>query len=97
MVGGIVIEVAEVRDRPDVLFVDCRETNPKYRDTCAIYVEKNETSMCIEPGDSLWWQGRWAMWTPQANRRSEEGKCGRDYDIKIPRVGYSGVQHPARA
>ncbi len=107
MVGGIVIEVASVRDRPDVLFVDVadRAGGPKSKNqTCAIYVEKNPTSEKIEIGDSLWWQGRFAMWTPLANRKPlcdhehhySCQRCGVDYDIKIPRVGYSGVTHPAR-
>lgn len=105
MVGGTVIEVAEVKDRPDILFVDCRERTTGYAgSTCAIYVERNKDSERIEVGDSLWWQGGWAMWTPQANRvkncnhRHHEScnRTGIDYDIKIPRRGYSGVEHPAR-
>lgn len=104
MVGGKVIEVAEVPGRPEILFVDCADM-PRGRrkpDTCAIYVERNKTSEQIQIGDSLWWQGPYAMWTPQRNRMVETEaerrglKCGVDYDIKIPRVGCSGVTHPAR-
>jgi hypothetical protein len=103
MVGGIVIEVAEVKDQSDVLFIDCHDRH--YCETCAIYVEKNETSLRIEPGDSIWWQGRYAMWTPKANADKPNcghrhhvscQRCGVDYDIRIPRVGYSGAVHPAR-
>lgn len=105
MIGGKVIEVADVPDRPNVIFVDVRD---KY-DTCAILVERNKNSERIEIGDSLWWQGGWAMWTPQANTGSCcnspdnhpevyscKGGCGVRYDIKMPRVGYSGVLHPSR-
>ncbi len=99
MVGGRVIEVAEVPGRPEVLFVDCAERAHGRRrcDTCAIYVERNPTSLQIEIGDSLWWQGRLAYWTPQQNRGRDRAKSGVDYDIAIPRVGYSGVQHPSRS
>lgn len=104
MVGGIVIEVSEVKGEPDILYVDCadRTTRRGKPDTCAICVQKNATSERIQIGDSLWWQGGWAMWTPKENRLTEERstraghKCGVDYDIRIPRVGYSGVRHPAR-
>ena len=77
MVGGIVIEVAW---RGYKVFVDCHDTH--YRDTCAIYVERNEDSEQIEVGDRLWWQGGSAMWTPADESRME---------VRIPRVGYSGV------
>lgn len=104
MVGGIVIEVSEVKGRPEVLFIDCRDRTYA-KDTCAIYIEKNDISEQIQIGDSLWWQGRWAMWTPAENRGKtcdcrEHDNCssrfGGDYDIQIPRVGYSGVRHPSR-
>ncbi len=92
MVGGIVIEVANVPDRPDVLYVDCRDRTYS-KDTCAIYIENNEISQKIEIGDNIWWQCNYAMWTPSGSIKS---KCGVDYDIKINRVGYSGVKYPSR-
>lgn len=104
MVGGTVIEVADQPGRPDVLFVDCAD-KPRGRrvaDTCAINVERNANSERIEIGDSVWWQGGWAMWTPKDNRCAMDEaerrglKCGVDFDIKIPRVGYSGAGHPSR-
>lgn len=95
MVGGIVIEVAEVKDRPEVLYVDCRDTTYR-KDTCAVYVERNATSEQIQIGDSVWWQCGKVYWTPQRNIGLENAKCGKDYDIPIPKVGYSGVKHPAR-
>ena len=48
----------------------------------AIKVEVNEDSRAIETGDSMWWQGRKAYWTPT----SLDGY--RD-DIEIARIGYS--------
>lgn len=96
MVGGTVIEVVDIPDRPDVLFVDCADMPGRYSrkpDTCAILVERNENSEKIQVGDKIWWHGRFAMWTPRDN---EGSRGGVDYDIKIPRVGYSGVEHPLR-
>lgn len=92
MIGGIVVEVAEIKDRPDVLYIDCRD-NVYIRETCGILVQKNEISNQIQLGDKIWWQGRWAMWTPANTHR---GKQGVDFDIQIPRIGYSGMQHPDR-
>ena len=93
MVGGVVIEVADVPGRPDVLFVDTRDKN----DTCAVMVEKDANSERIQIGDALWWQSGWCMWTPQALRKKQKGmKCGKDFDIKIKKIGYSGVSHPSR-
>ena len=79
MVGGIVIEVVW-RNDDDKVFVDCQDT--RYKDTCAIYVERNADSEQIEVGDRIWWHGRLAMWTPADETRVE---------VQIPRVGYSGV------
>ena len=62
------------------IFVDSRAT--RYRDTCAIYVERNVDSERIEFGDRFWWQGAYAFWTPADESRVE---------VKIPRVGFSGV------
>ncbi len=38
------------------------------------------------------------MWTPGGSVKVGGAplKCGVDYDIEIPRVGYSGVPHPIR-
>lgn len=77
MVGGIVIEVVWLEDK---VFVDCQDT--RYKDTCAIYIERNEDSEQIEVGDRIWWQGGFAMWTP--------ADCSR-VEVRIPRRGFSGV------
>jgi hypothetical protein len=87
MIGGIVIEVAELADR---VFVDVRDRRRK--DTCAIYVEKDENSKRVRIGDTIWWQGGYAMWTPASVRDGEKGRS----DIKINRIGYSGVALPNR-
>ncbi len=86
MVGGIVIEAAE---RDGKIFVDCRDR--QYSDTCAIWVEKNDDSVLIRIGDTVWWQGDWAMWTP-CGLEFIGVRQGVDFDIRIPRIGYSGVE-----
>lgn len=99
MVGGTVIEVVDLATK---VYVNCAERPHGKINECAIYVELNAQSDQIEIGDSVWWQGGFAMWTPQSNRVSDEEakrrglKCGKDYDIKIPRLGCSGVNHPIR-
>ena len=104
MVGGTVIEVCDVPGKPDVLFVDCADM-PKGRrkpDTCAVLLQRCAESEAIKLGDCVWWQGRYAYWTPVKNRVcAKEAKRrhltgGLDYDIKIERIGYSGVEHPSR-
>lgn len=105
MVGGVVIEVCEHPTDRFKLYVNCADraySGQRKPDECAIYVERNETSEQIQVGDALWWQGQSAMWTPQKNRVSAkeanrlELRCGVDFDVKIPRIGYSGVAHPHR-
>lgn len=93
MVGGI---VKEVLLRGDKVWVNARCTT--YRDECAIYVVRNSDAERIRVGDSIWWQGRMAMWTPYENTQRPEAelRCGVDFDIQIPRIGYSGVVHPAQ-
>lgn len=93
MVGGKVIEVCNVPDRPDVLFVNVANRPYSKVETCGVLVENNENSRKIEIGDSLWWQGGFCMWTPQANAGGiDDGiGCGESYDIKIPKRSGSGV------
>ena len=99
MVGGTVIEVVDLATK---VYLNCADRPYSKIEECAIYVEKNAQSEQIEIGDAVWWQGGYAMWTPKGNRVSGEVaekrglKCGKDYDIKIPRRGYSGVNHPCR-
>lgn len=93
MVGGMVITVIGdgARDR---IYVNCQERRTAgepqrrgRRDTCAIYVQRNADSEQIRPGDDVWWQGKWVMWTP-ADRHV--------VDKQIPRRSYSGVKPPVK-
>lgn len=96
MVGGIVIEASESKSRPELIFVDCRGTGCERSSTCGIYVEKNPNSLAIEVGDSVWWHGRTAYWTPRLPGNAARGRKDVMRDIPIPRIGYSGVGHPDR-
>jgi hypothetical protein len=95
-VGGKVIEVLDCGDR---VWVNTRkqvwDSNLKTQldprcvakgckcSECAAYIERTDAALLIEPGDSLWWQGRDAMWTPRAGGKP---------DRKLRRIGYSGVR-----
>ena len=100
MVGGTVLEVCDHPTDRHKIYVNVGERPYKRIEECAIYVERNANSEKIELGDALWWQGNFAMWTPQTNRVADSEaerrklKCGVDYDIQIPRIGFSGVNHP---
>lgn len=99
MIGGTVTETIHL---PDRIWVNTVDDDEKRNDHCAIYVERNDKSERIKPGDSVWWQGGNAMWTPYANRGcnrpqgAPEQRGGVDYDIRIPRIGFSGVKRPER-
>lgn len=85
MVGGKVVEIIQdVKDRPDVIWVNTEDD--LYGDTCAIYIEKDESSLDIKLGDIIWWRGPYAMWTPQSPSSV--------YEEKLRRVGFSGVSRP---
>jgi len=91
MIGGIVIETVI---QPKRIWVNTVESSERCNSKCAIYVERNDKSERIRPGDSLWWQGGSAMWTPYENKSKPNLKGGVDYDIRIPRIGFSGASKP---
>lgn len=78
-VGG---KVTEVIIKEKSVYVDTDDNG----DACAIYMEKNESSERIRPGDIVWWQSGSAYWTTADRKTVVE----RD----IPRIGYSGVPRP---
>jgi sugar lactone lactonase YvrE len=86
MVGGIIIDIVKIS--PEKWWLNCVETglgSGAGRQTCAIYV--NPIGEPVEVGDNLWWQGGHAYWTPDGRSRT---------DVKLPRIGFSGVPHPHR-
>lgn len=85
MVGGTIIDIVKVSDRR--WWVNCAEHfERRTPDQCAIYLDPS--GQPVDVGDSLWWQGAHAYWTP-ADRR-----C---VDVKLKRIGFSGVPHPDMA
>lgn len=97
MIGGTVIKVKHLKDK---VWIKCEEDNSNSQ--CAVYVENNAKARCVDVGDSVWWQGGFAMWTPSCFRGNspdkpgfiEGRKSGVHYDIRIPRIGFSGVSEP---
>lgn len=85
MIGGTVIETIVL---PDKVWVNCEDDHNS--DRCAIYVKNTAKSRTISNGDTVWWQGGWALWTP----RDSHGKAIGKADIRIERVGFSGVRRP---
>jgi hypothetical protein len=80
MIGGIVTRTVVLKDR---VWVDCVERSSNSK--CAVYCERNSDSEAIRPGDSFWWQAGKCMWTPFDKSR---------VDVKIKKLGYSGVGLP---
>jgi len=97
VIGGTVIETIVL---PDRVWINTQEP-PRAR-TCAIYVANTAKARCVSEGDQIWWQGQWALWTPACNRKPACGhkhhyscsRAGVDYDIRLERIGYSGVSRP---
>jgi hypothetical protein len=84
MVGGIIIDIVQVS--PSKWWVNCVDTGLSSgagKETCAIYLDPQGEP--VDVGDNLWWQGNHAMWTPADRART---------DVRLPRIGFSGVPHP---
>lgn len=87
MIGGIVTDIVRLKDR---FWVECVDANERRSDKCAIYVECNPNSEAIKRGDSIWWQGGYAMWTA----KTPDGKVAGKPDVRIPKIGFSGISKP---
>ena len=91
MVGGIVVGV--VRNGYTSL-INVRGTGSEHANELAIRViEKrldNGADVRIQVGDSIWWQGREAMWSPKSQVENRDpDDCGKKWDICLERIGYS--------
>lgn len=105
MVGGVVIGVTRVVGKPTHVHVAECPHYPKHKrgecprpDTCCVYCEEVGVDqrvkdwqiwIQIEVGDSIWWQSGHCYWTPEENRGKPNNRCGVDFDIKLPKIGYS--------
>lgn len=95
MVGGVVVGITRLSDKTHVHVADCPHY-PKHEngikcprpDTCCVYTDEvhNGSTVEISIGDSFWWQSGHCYWTPKESPRS---KCGKDFDIKLTKIGYS--------
>jgi hypothetical protein len=77
MVGGIVINTEELKDKIRVDLVD-----ESTKDHLSLYVELTPAARCIQDDDSMWIQNKWALWTPKT-------RPWRDYQLK--RIGNTFV------
>lgn len=92
-IGGTVTETIIL---PDKIWINTKEKE-HYRSECAIYVEDSPAARCVSKGDTVWWQGNTAYWTPKNKNgqpiERKDGKCSVS-DIKLKRQGFSGVKRP---
>lgn len=89
MVGGIVIGIAETGDEALVHVKDAKSANSSGNE-CSVrcrLIDKNGYRVFIKVGDALWWQGGNCYWTPKPGLAN--GRCGVDFDIALPKIGYS--------
>lgn len=86
MVGGTVIEVAEIPNRADCLWLNCADMPSGYKkpQTCSVLVKRDENSEQVELGDKIWWQSGVVYWTTKDERRIE---------VKLIKIGGSGVSY----
>lgn len=94
-IAGTVVEVAESRTRPHILFVDVAENDSRI--TCGMLLEKTKQAMGIEVGDLLVFDTtKVVRWTPASEFDKRGGSRGVAYDIPLKRVGVAGQPHPDR-
>ncbi len=82
MVGGTIVGTSFNKDKKEMLINV--EDSTGYRLAIRVKLPDHLRPM-LE--DQIWWQGNKAMWTPKENDTS--GKCGKDFDIQLERIGYS--------
>lgn len=80
MVGGVIEAVTPRGNAWRIVVIDKREGGT---DWASVTIERSP-HYYPRPGDSLWWQGRYAYWTP-ADKSQQ--------DVRLERIGYaSGVK-----
>lgn len=89
MVGGTVVEAIPCEvDGQSRVWINVRD--PREHE-CAIYVKGTPQARSVSPGDLIWWQGPWAMWTPRTSSGTSPFS-----DHRLSRIGCSGVGRPER-
>ena len=96
MVGGEIIGVTRSKERPGEARCLCAEWSTRYpkgkpsyrlrddKGALMVWVEEKGAAH-IEVGDFLWWQNKYAMWTPKETRMTGRGPR----DVKLPRTSCS--------
>ncbi len=98
-VGGTVVETIVVTahgKKPTTVWIDTRE-KPHYLSTTAIYVEDSPEARCVDVGDTVWWQGNVAYWTPKDKRGEPIERADKKLNVAnvpLKRRGFSGVSRP---
>lgn len=94
--GGIVVETIICPNGR--VWINTKEKE-YYRSECAIYVKDSPQARCVAVGDSVWWQGNQAFWTPKDKCgkpiERKDGKCN-VANVVLERIGFSGVKRPAQ-
>lgn len=91
--GGIVVETIVCPNGR--VWINTKEKE-HHLSTTAIYAKDTPAARCISVGDTLWWQGNFAYWTPKSNGKPierQDGKCN-VANIRLERIGFSGVSRP---
>lgn len=80
MVGGFVAAVRMLykNEQPEALAIRVCNTRGTKSEWCCVHVYP--TSQPIDPGDKVWWQGDYVLWTPKDMRVK---------DHRLDRKGYS--------
>lgn len=86
MIGGKIIGITRRVDGVTRLTIE----GTREKGECSILVMEhrlfNGSSVVLALGDHIWWEGKQAMWTPQAFFNHGNDGCGRDWDVCIPYI-----------
>jgi hypothetical protein len=84
MVGGIVVGIVRKPTESFTRFTVQGTGCERNDELCVQATELPGNPVHI--ADTIWWQGPWVFWTPAGSRQI---RCGIDFDIKLPKHGYS--------
>lgn len=88
MVGGVVIETLKTSD--GTVWMNIKDNHSSSQS--AIHVKADAKARSVSPGDSMWWQGESAFWSPNAHQGA-----GLKYpEILLCKVGNSGASRPRK-
>lgn len=91
MVGGRIIGLARKPDGVTMLHIRANRCTDQCCIDCREIRLRDGSRIVITIGDHVWWQCGQVMWTPHGSSRQ---RCGVDFDICLPKVGYSyGMTH----